>query len=645
MHRLWSWPPDAVTIWAWLWCALAAVTVALLILMRTRWGQSRPLEKCAFLSLLAHVLLAGVAMSLQRSFSGHLLGVRNAAYDSPIEVAGVTLEPSDAAERGSEPTEPWDEFIDRASAAIEPPDVARATTDRADELIRPASVSDLLSRPRLDASLTPPSLAEVHSGEPEPRDNRPKRTAAEPIEQPAREQGSTADAVGAASSPERMAASDEGESRPAIGSDIPRPTTNVVSPSGAPNVPSEHDDSAATPRGSPAKLADSRASGGWTGTATPLPSSTDSKRPAKTPEVYQLRGAPNRMELAQRYGATRDTEAAVRAALVWLAANQSPDGRWKVADLEGGREDRTLGHDRQGAGIGADTGITGLAVLAFLGAGETHLKGNHRDTVRRGLEFLINSQREDGNLAGEARLFAKMYCHAMASFAVSEAYALTGDRRLEACVRAAIAHSVQSQHPGTGGWRYQPGDSGDMSQHGWQVLALKSAELAGIPMPDTSRRRAIKFVESCASGQHNGLSSYRPNERASRTMTAEALVCRRFLTMNQSDRLLEEAQYLVLGELPGKSPPNFYYWYYATLALHPQQDQAWTTWNEALRATLCRQQRGDGRFAGSWDPDSVWGGYGGRAFSTSLGALCLEVYYRFLPTFGRESGTIETADR
>jgi hypothetical protein len=351
------------------------------------------------------------------------------------------------------------------------------------------------------------------------------------------------------------------------------------------------------------------------------------------------------MELAQRYGATRDTEAAVRAALVWLAANQSPDGRWKVVDLEGGREDRTLGHDRQGAGIGADTGITGLAVLAFLGAGETHLKGNHRDAVRRGLEFLINSQREDGNLAGDARLFAKMYCHAMASFAISEAYALTGDRRLEASVRAAINYSLQSQHPGTGGWRYQPGDTGDMSQHGWQVLALKSAELAGIPMPDATRWRATKFVESCASGQHDGLSSYRPAERATRTMTAEALVCRRFLTMNQSDRLLAEAQDFVLGELPGKSPPNFYYWYYATLALHPQQDQAWNTWNEALRATLCRQQRGDGRFAGSWDPDSVWGGYGGRAFSTSLGALCLEVYYRFLPTFGRETGTIETPDR
>ena len=76
--------------------------------------------------------------------------------------------------------------------------------------------------------------------------------------------------------------------------------------------------------------------------------------------------------------------------LAWLAAHQSADGRWNVARLEGGLEPHTAGHDRQGAGIGADTGVTGLALLAFLGRGHTHLAGDYRDTVRRGLEFLLN---------------------------------------------------------------------------------------------------------------------------------------------------------------------------------------------------------------------------------------------------------------
>jgi hypothetical protein len=547
------------------------------------------------------------------------------------------------------PAEAWDAFIDRSSPAVEPPDLARAVADRADDQIRPASAAgETITPPKLESNQSTSKPLELDTTELEQTPKHAVRTEPEPIEPPPAPRSAPDDSAAGPTgvepkSPNRVRAADDGDAQSDPANDTAPP--RVSSPNSAPAPaasPIDQDDAAAARRTSPARIADARsASGGWTGSATPLPTSTDSKAPAKAPEVYKLRGATNRMELAQRYGATRDTEAAVQAALDWLAANQSADGRWRVADLEGGREDKTLGHDRQGAGIGADTGITGLAVLAFLGAGETHLKGDHRDNVRRALEFLLNSQREDGNIAGDAKLFAKMYCHAMASFAVSEAYALTGDRRLESAVRAAIEYSVQSQNPTTGGWRYQPWrerptDTGDMSQHGWQVLALKSAELAGVAMPDATRRRAMKFVESCAAGEHRGLASYRPAERPTRTMTAESLVCRRFLNMEQTDRLLAETQQFVLGELPGKSPPNYYYWYYATLALHPQQDQAWRTWNDALRATLCRQQRGDGRFAGSWDPDSVWGGYGGRAFSTSLGALCLEVYYRFLPTFGRE---------
>ena len=38
--------------------------------------------------------------------------------------------------------------------------------------------------------------------------------------------------------------------------------------------------------------------------------------------------------------------------------------------------------------------------------------------------------------------------------------------------------------------------------------------------------------------------------------------------------------------------------------------------------------------AGSWDPICIWGGYGGRVYSTAMSALCLEVYYRFLPLYG-----------
>ena len=59
----------------------------------------------------------------------------------------------------------------------------------------------------------------------------------------------------------------------------------------------------------------------------------------------------------------------------------------------------------------------------------------------------------------------------------------------------------------------------------------------------------------------------------------------------------------------------------------------WQTWNAALQDALINTQQNAGAAAGSWAPDTTWGGYGGRVYSTSLATLCLEVYYRFLPVY------------
>jgi hypothetical protein len=61
--------------------------------------------------------------------------------------------------------------------------------------------------------------------------------------------------------------------------------------------------------------------------------------------------------------------------------------------------------------------------------------------------------------------------------------------------------------------------------------------------------------------------------------------------------------------------------------------QYWKTWNEALQKTLLPRQQPTGPWAGSWDPDTRWDNYGGRVYATALSALCLEVYYRYLPLY------------
>jgi hypothetical protein len=351
------------------------------------------------------------------------------------------------------------------------------------------------------------------------------------------------------------------------------------------------------------------------------------------PEVYKLRVAPDHAGVAQGRGGSPETEAAVQAALKWLAASQSPDGRWDAGAHEAGRETLADGRNRRNAGIEADTAMTGLALLAFLASGHTHEQGTYRENVQHGLEFLLHIQAADGNLAGRADPFARMYCHAIAAFALSEAYGMTGDQRLRDPVRRAIGYTIAAQDPIGGGWRYRPGDPGDTSQLGWQFMALKSAELAGIAIPEHTRQGIIRYLRSVSSGRQGGLASYRPGEPISRTMTAEALVCWQFLGLSPKHPAAAEAADFVLGDPPSEGRVNIYYWYYATLAMYQLQGEPWRQWNEAIRPTLLATQRKTGPLAGTWDPDPVWGGYGGRIYSTALSALCLEVYYRFLPLY------------
>ena len=78
---------------------------------------------------------------------------------------------------------------------------------------------------------------------------------------------------------------------------------------------------------------------------------------------------------------------------------------------------------------------------------------------------------------------------------------------------------------------------------------------------------------------------------------------------------------------------GFYYWYYGTLAMFQIGGDEWKQWNETLKNVLVPNQSKAGPEDGSWDPRDVSDWAGGRAYTTALGALCLEVYYRYLPLY------------
>ena len=359
------------------------------------------------------------------------------------------------------------------------------------------------------------------------------------------------------------------------------------------------------------------------------------------PATYRLRNRVRREAVARKFGGTKDSERAVEASLQWLATNQHPDGYWDADAYGSGRvKFDESGVDRQRAGIDSDTGVTALAILAFLGAGYTHEEGRYAPNIDRALMWLISQQRADGFLGASATHFAQMYCHGMSSYALAEAYGMQQDPELDPRLRQplerAINYIVQTQNQADGGWRYVPGQKSDMSMFGWQLMALKSAEIAGIAIPDDVKSRMILFLKERSLGDRKGLAAYRmvePPELPTPSMTAEALFCKQMLGIRRTNPSSQEAVEFLLIHLPRRSEHNLYYWYYGTLAMYQFGGEPWKQWNESLRDLLIAEQIVEGKDAGSWDPLPPWGPYGGRIYSTALSTLCLEVYYRFLPLY------------
>ncbi|WP_237226624.1 hypothetical protein [Rubinisphaera sp. JC750] len=363
---------------------------------------------------------------------------------------------------------------------------------------------------------------------------------------------------------------------------------------------------------------------------------------AEIPATYRLRDLARRKEIARRNGGTDASEEAVERSLAWLASIQEEDGRWDGSKWGSGRiEIDEAGINRQNAGVDADMGLTGLTVLAFLGAGYTQEEGKYSRNVDRAIDWLISQQREDGYLGGNATRYAGMYCHGMAAYALGEAYGMRSERRIDDRLSKAVAKAseftIGMQNQEDGGWRYLPGWSGDMSMFGWQMMALKSAEIAGVAIPSTAEDLMVKFLVDRSLGENKGLASYHPEYGSEITapMTAEAMFCKQMLGIRRDNPASQQAAAFLLDpeNRPRPSDPNLYYWYYGTLAMYQYGGDEWTQWNVRLRELLIESQSKRGPMAGSWDPEGPWGGYGGRVYSTALATLSLEVYYRFLPLY------------
>jgi len=367
-----------------------------------------------------------------------------------------------------------------------------------------------------------------------------------------------------------------------------------------------------------ATLSDSIRSAGVSGKSTAfLTSSLEGRLPQ------------NRAATGARNGATQASEAAVEAALAYIARHQKNNGSWTLHFEDGpcqGECDHS-GQEKDPHEIAA----TGLALLCFMGAGHTIKSGEYSEQVSRGVYFLIQKlkiQSMKGRWLTEVA-GAEMYEHGIATLALCEALQMSDDDSLKESSQAAINQIVYAQHS-DGGWDYHAKAPGDLSIVAWQVMALKSAVSAKLAVSGETIRGIDTFLQRASTGSPF-LFRYRGNPPTA-SMTAIGTLMRLFRGFPKTDPAMWRAIDYLVEKGPDKT--DTYYNYYATQALFHYGGKHWETWNNAMREYLINTQETGGHSAGSWwFPEDGHNETAGRLYVTTMTCLTLEVYYRYLPVY------------
>lgn len=356
----------------------------------------------------------------------------------------------------------------------------------------------------------------------------------------------------------------------------------------------------------------------------------------ETTELGRLRTWEGRRKAVLERGGTPESEAAVERALQWLVRHQNYDGSWNF-------DHRACGDCRGRCGSpgtlpNARVGATAMALLPFLGAGHTHLIDKYSDSnkyarqVLAGLRFLVRSQRPDGGMNEPT---GRMYDHGLAAIALCEAYGMTLDRSLRKPAERALGFIVAAQDPVGGGWRYQPQMPGDTSVVGWQLMALKSGQMAYLRVPQETIDGANRFLDSVALDEGAGY-GYIDTNYGTEATSAVGLLCRMYLGWPRENAALTRGVQACSALEPSTS--NMYFNYYATQVLHHYEGPLWEKWNTSMRDYLVRGQSERGHETGSWFFDGdKHNAIGGRLYCTCLAAMTLEVYYRHMPLYKKRA--------
>jgi hypothetical protein len=337
---------------------------------------------------------------------------------------------------------------------------------------------------------------------------------------------------------------------------------------------------------------------------------------------------------------------AIDDSLKWLMLHQDQDGKWD--------SDRFMKHDKGaeicgGAGNAVhDVGVTGLALLALLGDGNTMRVGPYRDQVKLAAKWLRSQQHDNGRFGSNAS-HDFIYDHAIAAYAMAEAYGLSDDKMLKRTAQKAINY-LESHRNSFAVWRYQPcGGDNDTSVSNWCAMAYITGCHFGLQVNEHALQRVGIWLDAVAdpvTGHHGYTKKGEPSSRHAgnhikrfplgnnEALTGSSLFVRYMLGQNMEKHpIMQTSAERIHSQppkwLPGAGNIDFYAWYWCSDAMHQVGGRHWHTWSTNLDQALLTGQEKTGAAKGSWAPIGVWGEDGGRIASTALATLSLQSHYRY----------------
>ena len=338
--------------------------------------------------------------------------------------------------------------------------------------------------------------------------------------------------------------------------------------------------------------------------------------------VTTLKGRCNSTERVSRLvkaGGKREYDRSVLKSLRWIKTQQKPDGSF---------------------GTRFPVAMTSFALLAYSGHCETVDSPEFGESVKAAIEYLLTVSEKGKGMITTSRDRNLSYEHGIAMYALAEAYSMNKNarkkfRNISPALSKGMPIIIEGQTNG-GGWLYSYGSNGtgDLSVSGWNIQALKAAELTGRKFTGLSRaqEKAKRYIKAAEDPDGtDGYFRYRVSDGQKGRLSLTGVGAYSARILGQPSQLEDKSLALINSKNPRQFQPNSAYsWYYHSLAAFQKQGKHWDQYNNTYQTVMADAQQKDG----SWPASSGHGqvGQDGTLYSTCLCTLMLEVYYRYLPT-------------